>query len=138
MANKKRDKFDQFAEFLSNDDVIESSAESLKRLDDVISTQLERANKASKKSWLSRAPAERKKFEAKVSGLLDRLTKKFGSREELVGAIQKGLLGGGAQQKLQLQFRNRSVDQLSDSDLMSILGDQEILELLKQEGEKKK
>lgn len=138
MANKKTDKFDQFAEFLSGDDQIDSSPQSLKRLQDTISNQLARADKAGKKSWLSRAPEERKQFESKISGLLDRLTKKFGSRDDLLKAIQNGLLGGSAQQKLQLQFRNRSVDELSDADLMSIVGDQEILELLKKEDEKKK
>ncbi len=138
MANKKLDKLGQLADFSSSDGEISSSPQSLKRLQDTINEQLTRAEKAGKKSWLSRAPAERKKFETKVSGLLDRLTEKFGSREELLAAIKNGLLGGAAQKKLQLQFRNRSVDELSDDDLMSVVGDQEVLELLKSEEEKKK
>ncbi len=137
MPSKKTDSFKQFADFLSSDDEIASSSESLKRLKDTVSIQLERANKAGKKSWISRAPVERKQFEAKLDGLLEQLTKKFGSREELLSAIRNGVLGGGAQSKLQLQFRNRSVDQMSDADLMSIVGDQEILELLKQLDQKK-
>jgi hypothetical protein len=138
MANKKLDKFGQLADFSSSDGEISSSPQSLKRLQDTVDEQLARAEKAGKKSWLSRAPAGRKEFEAKVSGLLDRLTEKFGSRDELLAAIKNGLLGGAAQKKLQLQFRNRSVDELSDDDLMSLVGDQEVLELLKREEEKKK
>lgn len=136
MTNKKIDKFDQFVDFISSDSEISSSPQSLKRLQDTLAMQIERAHKAGKKSWLSRAPLERKKFEDQVNELLDRLTKQFGSRSELLTAIKNGSLGGMAQQKLQLQFRNRSVDELSDADLISIIGDQEMLELLKQKDKK--
>lgn len=138
MRNKKISEFDKLADFLDCDEPITSSAESLKRLDEAIAFQLERANKAGKKSWMARARKERTEFESSIQGLLGRLSDKFGSRAELIRAIETGVLGDGARSKLQLQFRNRNVDELSDADLMAIIGDQEILQRLKLLDAKKK
>jgi hypothetical protein len=131
MRKNSNSKFENFADFLFQIDAEGPSAESVLRLEKCISEQLERAKTASKKSWLGRAQAERKKFEESTKDLISNLAMKYGSRPDLISAIQNGLLGTGAKDRLLLQFRNRKADQLSDDDLRAIVGDQEILELLR-------
>lgn len=140
MNRKFNSEFERLADFLFEEEGdSEISSASKLRLEKCISEQLERANKISKRSWISRAQAERKKFEESAKNIVSSLTEKYGSRADLVSAIQNGLLGGGIQQRYLLGFRNRRIDELSDEDLRSIIGDQEILELLKKfKGEPKK
>ena len=131
MNKKFKSEFERSADFLHQPGEAESSSASVLRFEKCISEQLERAKSASKKGWLVRAQAERNKFEDSAKDLISNLAKKYGSRADLISAIQQGLLGTNAKERLLLQFRNRKVNELSDDDLRSIVGDQEILELLK-------
>lgn len=131
MKNKKVEEFEKFIEFVDSDEGL-SSKEAKERLNDRVKSQLLRAKSVSGKSWISEASANRKKFNEASQGLIKELKNKMGSNAEIVGAIRNGSFGAGAKQKLQVQFRNRSVNDLSDEDLLSIIGDQKLLELLKQ------
>ena len=135
MAKEKASNFEKFAKFISDSDSeITSSPESLSRLSNTINLQLQRAAKAEqkdKKAWIARSQAKRDAFAETAKNTVSKIREKFKTKEELINAIQTGLLGEGAQRKFQLQFRNKSADELSESDLRSIIEDQELLEILK-------
>lgn len=132
MKTKNSSILDKLADFIYDDmDINETcSPESLARFDHGLQKQMERAKVSAKKSWLSRAPMERSNFTNQIKTRAAEVISRFKNKEELIQAIQNGLLGGSAKQQFQLQFRNRRVDELSEEDLRSIIDDQEILNLL--------
>jgi len=133
MHSRVESDFEMFADFLFSDAFcdLESSKESLVRFEAKLKEQLERGRKALKKSWIGRASAARTQFEESAKNVVSELSKMYGSRKELMKAIQDGILGGEIKSRLQVQFRNRKIDELSDEELRSIVGDQELLEILK-------
>lgn len=133
MLSQTDSEFELFVEFLFSDAFceIESSTESLLRFETKLKEQLERARKALKKGWIEKAKEKRLQFEGSAKTAISELSKIYGSREDLINAIQNGLLGKDVKSRLQVQFRNRTIDEISDEDLRSIVGDQQLLEILK-------
>lgn len=128
MNKNSKSKFELFADFLYSDEFaeLESSKESLLRFQEKLKEQLDRADKAHKKGWKERASLARSKFQESAQNIISDLASHYGSRQDLIKAIQNGVLGGD----LQVQFRNRKIDELSDDELRSIIGDKELLDLL--------
>ena len=98
---------------------------------------LKEADRALRRKKLDNANEERARFS---DSLKDAAKSFFGfdSRKELMDAILGGRFGSTAQGRLQVQFRNRSPEELSDNDLKALLEDQQILELLEKSGGGKK
>lgn len=138
MANKKIGEFEKFAKFVADDAEELSSPAGKARLNQTIKTQLERIKKQKSKSWILEAGAAKKEFNSKAQGLIEKLCAEYGSRAELLAAIKSGKLGAAPIHQYQIQYRNRSIDQLTDDDLLSILGDQLALDLLKKHKDSKK
>lgn len=137
MANKKIGEFEKLAEFLADDPEALSPLVGKDRLKQTIKMQLQRLKMSKSQSWIAEAAAERNDFNSSTKGLIEKLSKEFGSRSELLAAIKNGKFGVGPTNQYQVQYRNRSIDQLSDDDLLSLIGDQVALELLKKNKENK-
>lgn len=133
MRSHAESEFEMFAEFLFSDAFcdLESSKESLARFELKLKEQLERGRKAFKKQWIGRSKAARIQFAESAKNILSDFYKIYGSREELIKSIQQGLLGAETKSRLQVQFRNRKIEELSDEELRSIIGDQALIEILK-------
>lgn len=135
---KPNEKFDQFLNFLNDTSSVdaptlrkdlEADGINMKRIDDGVASILKEVDRAIKRTQLDRAKEQRASFGQTLKDAA-KTTFGFGSRKELVDAILSGKFGGVAQGRLQVQFRNRKPDELSDEDLKGLLDDQEILALL--------
>lgn len=131
-------KIERLLDFLQNDDVedtavlrgnLEKAGVDLSRIEARLASSLKDADRAIKRKALERASEERSKFGESLKDAAKNLFG-FSSRQELMDAILKGRFGETAQGRLQVQFRNRNPEELSDNDLKGLLEDQQILELL--------
>lgn len=110
---------------------LETSNEDMANLQVKMNVLLSEAKKLEKQSWKQTAKLEREAFGSIVKNQISSLLDSYGGREGLLKAISNGVLGVEAQLKYQTQFRNKNINQLTDEEIKSILGDHKILELLK-------
>lgn len=110
---------------------LETSNEIMENLQIKMNVLLSEAKKLETQSWKQTAKLEREAFGAIVKNQISILLDSYGGRDGLLQAISNGVLGVEAQLKYQTQFRNKNINQLTDDEIKSILGDQKILELLK-------
>lgn len=132
MSNTRKPTTDDLIDFLydPSDESFSSSKESVARFDEGLKRILERGQRNAKQGWKERGRKQIDEFRASTQNTIKEFIDQFGSREALVSHILSGGLGTQAQRHLQVQFRNRSVDELSEQDLKSVLADVKLLELL--------
>lgn len=131
MTNKtpKSDSFLFLLEGNPNDD-FGVNEESLEKFKKRLSPLLQKANNLEKKSWKASAASERLLFQKEIEKNIKEIIGKYGSKLELINAVIRGNLGPDSLVRYQTQFRNRDTEELSENDLINLLGDQKILELM--------
>lgn len=130
MTNSKLDKFLNLVD-ASFEGELESSPADMANLQMKLHNLLKEAKQLEQQSWKVTAKAERAKFAEDLKGQIADIVAQYGNKKKLLEEILKGALGGAAKFKLQTQFRNAKPEDLSEKDIQSILGDQKVLELLK-------
>lgn len=136
MTNSKLDKFLDLVDS-AFDGEIETPPTEMARLQVKMNALLAEAKKLEQQSWKVNAKLERANFASELKGQIESIISQFGSTKGLMEEILNGRLGTGAQHTLQTQFRNKKPEELSEKDIRAILGDQKILELLKNKSVKK-
>lgn len=130
MTKEKKFELDNMLDFIFSFDPAESGTDeslgiseaAMTRFNSGVSKALENFNKRMKKSWIKTGAEKRSKFQELLKDKVSKV-KELLDRESIINAIRSGELG----LRLQTQFRNRTVDMLSDEELTVILEDQELL-----------
>lgn len=140
--NKNQSKLDMLIDFLHDEDLFNkncisySSPESIENLSNSLNKMLLEAQSILNHDWIIKVRKERSLSSCKIEKLLLNLQNKFTSREQLIEAITKGILGDKVKLEFQYHFRNKKVDELTDEDLLSIINDQAIIEFLEKANKK--
>lgn len=130
MTNSKLDKFLNLVD-ASFEGELESSPADMANLQMKLHNLLKEAKHLEQQSWKVTAKVERAKFAEDLKSQVADIVAQYGDKKKLLEEILKGGLGGAAKFNLQTQFRNIKPEDLSEKDIQAILGDQKVLELLK-------
>lgn len=120
---------------VSSEDVPKERAElekngiNFSKLDEGLNKILDQAKEA-KPSWLAAAADKRKRFQDIIEKSQERINLNLVEVKKTFEDIKSGKYGNLPQQKLLMQFRNKSSNEITEQELINFLKDQELLRIL--------